>query len=338
MSDPKNTFEDVQLTVSSLSPSNTKTGKPIALSNLPRTNRADAERQAGVSRSPSHRAAQESAGKTELLIRRKGGNRSIRWAIKPWNVTTGCTRCSPGCRNCYSPMMHARKHGVYKSRPDLKTNAKYFDTWDNVHFHEFALEDPYRWRQPLLVFVNSTSDLFHRCMKLKDIQRTFKVMDECSQHTFIFSTRRAHRLMKFAPKLPWASNIWAGVSVENDEYVERVEMLKKTGAQIKWVNLEPLIGDVPSLNLEGIDWAVVGGESGVGKKPDVRPMKEEWVLKIQKQCAKTGTHFFFTDSGGHVREQDKLFRGREYSSIPPCNSVQSILTPSLRPPWNPHTE
>ena len=319
MSDSKRTFEDVQLSGSSLFTGNTKTGKPIALSDLPRTNRADAGRQASVE--PSPRATQEPARETTPSISKRPRRRSIRGATKPWDVTTGCTKCSPGCLNCHAPLTHARRHGMYKKHPELKSNQKYFDTFDNVHFHESALGAPYIWRQSLLIFVNPTSDLFHMNMKLCDIQKTFKVMNECSRHTFILSTRRAHRMAAFSSKLDWTPNIWAGVSVECNDYVERVELLKKTGAHIKWVNLEPLIGDVPSLNLEGIDWAVVGGESGNGKNPNVRPMKEEWVLKIQEQCAITGTQFLFTDWGGSIHTRDKLFRGKEYSSIPPYNNT-----------------
>jgi len=322
MPDSKRTFKDVPLSGSSSFPGSTETGKPISLFNLPRTNNAAAEQQASVACSPSPRAAQKPAGETELLICRKNGYRSIRWAIKPWNVTTGCTRASTGCRHCYAPKMHARKHGVYLKYPDHKNSEKYSETFDVVKFHDSALDDPYGWKQSLLIFVNSMSDLFHGEMKLPDIQKTFEVMNECPQHTFILLTRRAERLLKFSFQLPWAPNIWAGVSVENDTYVNRVELLKETDAHVKWVNLEPLVGDVPSLNLDGIDWAVVGGESGVGQKPDVRPIKEEWVLKIQEQCAITGTPFFFTGCGGNIRNQDKLFRGKEYSAMPPCRAFQ----------------
>jgi protein gp37 len=172
---------------------------------------------------------------------------------------------------------------------------------------------PYTWNKPKVVFVNSMSDLFHKDVPLEYIQTVFKVMNDCPQHTFQVLTKRADILAQHSPFLNWTENIWMGVSVENLKVVDRIDHLRNTGAFIKFLSLEPLIGPLPDLNLFGIDWVIAGGESG----PKARPMKTEWVIDIKDQCKDADVAFFFKQWGGkNKKKAGRLLEDRTYDEMP----------------------
>ena len=195
----------------------------------------------------------------------------IEWTESTWNPSTGCTKISSGCTNCYAEVMTRRLQAM--------GIAKYQDGF-NLAWHERELLLPYTWKKPRMIFVNSMSDLFHKNMPFGFIKSVFKVMNECSHHTFQVLTKRGDILEKYYTLLDWTPNIWMGVTVESEKVVKGIDSLRKVPAFIKFLSIEPLISAIPNLNLLNIDWVIVGGESG----PKSRPMKEEWVLDIKKQC------------------------------------------------------
>ncbi|MCX5877637.1 MAG: phage Gp37/Gp68 family protein, partial [Deltaproteobacteria bacterium] len=213
-----------------------------------------------------------------------GTKSSIEWTEYTWNPVTGCTKISPGCQNCYAERMAKRLQAM--GQPNYSGGFK-------VAIHENALEAPFRWRRPSMVFVNSMSDLFHKVVPVFFIQKAFEVMRSLPQHQFQILTKRAERLADISQFLPWRDNIWMGVSVENRDYIDRIDTLRQTGALVKFLSIEPLLGPIPELNLTGIDWVIVGGESG----PGARPMKKEWVTDIRDQCLDAGVAFFFKQWG-----------------------------------------
>ena len=205
---------------------------------------------------------------------------SIEWTEMTWNPTTGCNKLSAGCKYCYAEVMAKRLQAMgidkYKNGFELA-------------LHEDALDIPYTWKKPKVVFVNSMSDLFHKDVPLSFIQKVFNVMNDNPQHVFQVLTKRADVLLKHHKKLKWTHNIWMGVSVENEKVMKRIELLRQTDARVKFLSCEPLIGPISNMNLQGIDWVIVGGESG--RSP--RPMDVDWVLDIQQQCENFSTKFFF---------------------------------------------
>ncbi|MBU8932873.1 MAG: phage Gp37/Gp68 family protein [candidate division Zixibacteria bacterium] len=228
----------------------------------------------------------------------------IAYAHSTWNPVTGCSAVSEGCRHCYAERMAKRLHGMGV--------AKYRNSFE-VTLHPDQIKEPLRWRKPHLVFTASMSDLFHEKVPLKFIRSIFETMQQADQHIFQLLTKRSKRLAKFAPKLPWPSNVWAGVTVENARFRDRIDDLRQVDAAVRWLSMEPLLGPVETLDLDGIDWVVVGGESG----PGARPMEEKWVLDIQKQCRAQGSAFFFKQWGGfNRRKTGRLLRGRLYSEMP----------------------
>jgi protein gp37 len=175
------------------------------------------------------------------------------------------------------------------------------------------LELPLKWKRPQTIFVNSMSDLFHTEVPLEYIQQVFDVMNRAHWHRFQVLTKRADRLAEIESELSWSANVWMGVSVESQKYVSRIDDLRKTGAKVKFLSLEPLLGPLKSLNLKSIDWAIVGGESGYG----FRPIKEEWVLEIREQCEDAGVPFFFKQWGGfNKKKTGRLLEGRTYDEMP----------------------
>ena len=229
---------------------------------------------------------------------------SIEWTELTWNPTTGCTKISAGCKFCYAEVMARR----------LK--AMGLDKYKNgfeLAIHEDALEIPYTWRGSKMVFVNSMSDLFHKDIPLEFIKRVFSVMNENPQHTFQILTKRSDVLLKYNKELNWTPNIWMGVSIEDEKVIHRIDDLRKTSAYIKFLSCEPLLGPLPELNLENVDWMIVGGESG--RKP--RPMRAEWVLDLKKQCTKNKIAFFFKQWGGtNKKKTGRKLNGRTYDSLP----------------------
>lgn len=179
--------------------------------------------------------------------------------------------------------------------------------------HEHALELPLQWKKPQTVFVNSMSDLFHKNVPTDFILQVFDVMSRADQHRFQLLTKRADRLLDLNPRLPWESNMWIGVSVENEDYVYRIDRLRKTGARIKFLSLEPLIAPIPRLDLKGIDWVIVGGESG----PGARLMDPSWVIDIRNQCLKAEVPFFFKQWGGvNKKKAGRELEGRTWDEMP----------------------
>jgi protein gp37 len=189
---------------------------------------------------------------------------------------------------------------------------KYKDGF-NLRIHPDVLNEPYSWRKPRTVFVNSMSDLFHENMPLDFIKNVFKVMNDNPIHTFQVLTKRADVLLKYSSELNWTKNIWIGVTVENQDNIFKVDFLRKVKANVKFLSIEPLIGKIENLNLKKIDWVIVGGESG----PGARPMKEEWVISIKEQCLRQNTHFFFKQWGGvNKKKNGRLLDGQTWDEMP----------------------
>lgn len=229
---------------------------------------------------------------------------SIEWTEMTWNPTTGCDKISAGCKFCYAEIMSRRLQAM--------GIEKYKDNFE-VRTHEDALNIPYSWKQSKVVFVNSMSDLFHREVPLEFIKKVFKVMNENPQHIFQVLTKRSERLFELHTELRWTHNIWMGVSVENDKVRNRIDHLRDTNARVKFLSIEPLIGPLRNLNLEAIDWVIVGGESG--HRP--RPMNPEWALDIQEQCQRADVAFFFKQWGGkNKKAAGRLLNGRTYDEMP----------------------
>lgn len=212
-------------------------------------------------------------------------NSSIEWTEATWNPLSGCTKISPGCKHCYAERMALRLQAMGQ--------ANYVNGF-TLTLHEDALELPLCWKKPQTIFVNSMSDMFHVKVPVEFISRAFSVMQRAHWHRFQVLTKRSERLVSLSPQLPWASNIWMGVSVENEAYTYRIDHLRETGAVVKFLSLEPLLGPLDNLYLDGIDWVIVGGESG----PGARPMKPEWVTSIRDQCINADVPFFFKQWGG----------------------------------------
>lgn len=228
----------------------------------------------------------------------------IEWTESTWNPSTGCTKISAGCANCYAEIMTRRLKAMGLE--------KYKDGFElSCHYNELKL--PYTWKKSRMIFVNSMSDIFHENMPFDFIKAVFKVMNECPQHTFQILTKRADILEKYYTLLDWTPNIWMGVTVENDKVTKRIDSLRKVPAFVKFLSIEPLISAIPNLNLLNIDWVIVGGESG----PKARPIKEEWVLDIKKQCDQKQIPFFFKQWGGkNKKASGKLLQGKIYCQMP----------------------
>jgi len=231
-------------------------------------------------------------------------NSGIEWTESTWNPVTGCTKISAGCLNCYAERMAKRLKamGQENYRNGFKPTC-----------HPHVLEMPLRWKKPQMVFVNSMSDLFHEQVPEEFIFDIFDIMNKAPQHQFQILTKRAERLLKLAPSLRWAENIWMGVTVESADYKERIDYLRYTSAQIKFLSLEPLLGDLGQLDLNGIDWVIAGGESG----PGARPMQIEWVRNIRKQCVSEDVPFFFKQWGGiNKKKAGRILDGRIWNQMP----------------------
>jgi protein gp37 len=229
---------------------------------------------------------------------------SIEWTESTWNPTTGCDTLSPGCDNCYAERMAVRLKAMGQ--------VKYANGFQ-LTMHEAALELPLGWKKPQRIFVNSMSDLFHQNVPEPFIKRVFATMAKAHWHQFQVLTKRSGRLLAIADDLDWAPNIWMGVSVESAAYKSRIDHLGKTKASVKFLSLEPLIADLGRLNLDGIDWVIVGGESG----PGARPMRPEWVTDIRHQCEQARVPFFFKQWGGVQKKRTgRRLDGRTYDDMP----------------------
>ena len=224
---------------------------------------------------------------------------TIEWTDKTWNPTVGCNKVSPGCKHCYAETITKRFHQNFPNGFDFT-------------LHPERLEEPRRWRKPSRVFVNSMSDLFHERMPLSFLQEIFDVMEECPQHVFQILTKRHERMLELAPQLPWPENVWMGVSVEAQDYVHRVDYLRRVPAEVRFLSCEPLLGPL-ELNLEGIHWVIVGGESGPGH----RTIEADWVLSIREQAEACGVAFFFKQWGGlRPKSGGRDLDGHTYDEMP----------------------
>ena len=209
---------------------------------------------------------------------------NIEWTESTWNPVTGCSKISPGCKFCYAETMTKRltAMGIEKYKDGFK-----------VRTHSDALNIPFTWKKPKTVFVNSMSDLFHPDVSIDFIKAVFAVMNRTPKHTYQVLTKRSDRLLEIADDLDWTSNIWMGVSVENEDYTYRVNDLSLTPAKIKFLSIEPLIGPIETLNLEKIDWVIVGGESG----QKARPLEKDWIDYVKNKCERDKVAFFFKQWG-----------------------------------------
>ncbi|MGZ8843227.1 MAG: DUF5131 family protein [Pyrinomonadaceae bacterium] len=233
-----------------------------------------------------------------------GQKSSIEWTESTWNPLTGCTKISPGCKHCYAERMALRLQAMGQ--------ANYANGF-SLTLHEKALELPLRWKKPQTIFVNSMSDMFHQRVPKEFIIRAFEVMRRAHWHRFQVLTKRADRLAILNNDLDWPDNVWMGVSVESDSYIHRINQLKATGAAIKFLSLEPLLGPLDSLNLDGIDWVIVGGESG----PRARSMSPGWVVSIRDQCIQAKVPFFFKQWGGvRKKKTGRTLEGRTWDELP----------------------
>jgi protein gp37 len=228
----------------------------------------------------------------------------IEWTNATWNPVTGCNKVSPGCKHCYAEIMARRLKAMGM--------AAYKDGF-KLTLQPDKLDAPLGWSKPKLIFVNSMADLFHKDVPVEYIQDVFKVMGMASWHQYQVLTKRAERLEEVSEKLEWHNNVWMGVSVESSDYLFRIDHLRRTKAKIKFLSVEPLLGPLPRMNLKGIDWVIVGGESG----PGARPMSPEWVIDIKNQCKKANVPFFFKQWGG-VRKvkTGRLLLGKTWDEMP----------------------
>lgn len=231
-------------------------------------------------------------------------NSSIEWTESTWNPLTGCNKISPGCTHCYAERMAFRLKAMGKEN---------YANGFKLTLHESALEKPLEWKKPQVIFVNSMSDLFHKDVPVEFVLRTFDVMRRAHWHTFQVLTKRAERLEELSPQIEWPENVWMGVSVETEKYTYRIDHLRRTGARTKFLSLEPLLGPLPNLNLQNINWAIVGGESG----PGARPMEREWVTEIRDQCLAARVPFFFKQWGGVQKKRaGRTLEDRTWDEMP----------------------
>ena len=229
---------------------------------------------------------------------------SIEWTESTWNPLTGCTKVSPGCKHCYAERMALRLKAM--GQPNYRNGFQ-------VTLHEHALDLPLSWKKPQMIFVNSMSDLFHQDVPVEFILRVFDIMHRASWHTFQVLTKRSKRLRELDPRISWPGNVWMGVSVESEKYTFRIDDLRQTRACTKFLSLEPLLGPLSRLDLQKINWVIVGGESG----PGARPIKEEWVVDIKNQCRKARVPFFFKQWGGlNKKRAGRVLQGRTWDEMP----------------------
>jgi protein gp37 len=235
----------------------------------------------------------------------------IEWTESTWNPVTGCTKVSDGCKNCYAERMALRLQAM--GQPNYKNGFRSTE-------HRHILNAPLKWKKPRMIFVNSMSDLFHKDVSDSFILEMFSVMRTAWWHTFQILTKRSERLLQMDLSIDWLSNVWMGVTVENEKYKHRIEDLRNTNAKVKFLSLEPLLGPIQNLDLRGIHWVIVGGESG----PNARPMEKRWVIDIKDQCDIQDVPFFFKQWGGiNKKRTGRLLEGRVWNDLP--NTTKDLL-------------
>lgn len=229
---------------------------------------------------------------------------SIEWTETTWNPLTGCQKISPGCKHCYAERMSYRLQAM--GQPNYRNGFE-------LTLHPRMLSAPLSWKKPQIIFVNSMSDLFQEEVPVDYILEVFSIMRAATWHQFQVLTKRAERLEQLNDKIDWPENVWMGVSVENQKYAPRIRNLQRTGAHIKFLSLEPLLGPLRNLNLTSIDWVIVGGESG----PGARQIRQEWVLNIRDQCRESQVPFFFKQWGGvRKKRTGRILEGRTWDGMP----------------------
>ena len=228
----------------------------------------------------------------------------IEWTEATWNPVTGCNKISAGCKNCYAEQLSHRLKAM---------GQKNYVNGFKLTLQPHMLELPLKWKKPQTIFVNSMSDLFHKNVPVDYIKQVFDVMNKSHWHRFQVLTKRAERVAELSDLINWSNNIWMGVSVENKNFVNRIDYLRDTKAKIKFLSLEPLLSPLKNLNLTDIDWVIVGGESGFKS----RPIKEDWVIDIRNQCDEANIAFFFKQWGGkNKKKTGRLLEGKTYDSMP----------------------
>lgn len=249
---------------------------------------------------------------------------SIEWTDATWNPVAGCTVVSPGCTNCYAMRMASRLDamGMKKYRGLTRKSGKRAVWTGKVRVDRKALAIPASWRKPRRIFVNSMSDLFHDSVPGTFVANVWEAMQETPQHTYQILTKRPDRMAEITASLPVLKNVWLGTSVESTDYLTRIDDLRRVKAAVRFISFEPLLGSVAGANLKGIQWAIVGGESG----PRSRPMAEEWVVEIEAACRKAGTAFFFKQWGG-VRKKStgRHYRGKTFDEMPRPASLPLVI-------------
>lgn len=228
----------------------------------------------------------------------------IEWTEYSWNPVTGCTKVSPGCMNCYAERMALRLHAMGVKRYQAKFK---------VSIHPELLSIPFKWKEPRIIFVNSMGDLFHEEVPEKFILDVFATMNKCQRHIYQVLTKRSLRLLKLSEKISWTENIWMGVTVEEERFIDRIKHLRDSKARIKFISCEPLLSSINELPLEGIDWVIVGGESG----PNARPMEKNWATSIRDQCLSAKVSYFFKQWGGWDKKKNgRVLEGKIWNQLP----------------------
>lgn len=228
----------------------------------------------------------------------------IEWTEATWNPITGCTKCSAGCEHCYAATLAKRLKAM--------GNVRYKNGFE-VTVHRDLFTRPLEWKKPKMIFVNSMSDIFHEKISDEDILQLFEIMNKAHWHTFQVLTKRPDRLVDLSSQINWTPNIWVGVTVENTCALERLAKLKRCGAKIKFVSAEPLLESINQIDLNGIDWLIVGGESGAG----CRPLEKKWVIELRDIAKRSNTPFFFKQWGGfHHSQAGSELDGVEYKEYP----------------------
>jgi len=245
---------------------------------------------------------------------------SIEWTEATWNPVVGCTIISPGCTNCYAMRMASRLEAMGQPKytgTTRKSGGR--PKWNGVvRLDEASLALPAAWKTGRMIFVNSMSDLFHEAVPVPFIRRVFQSMAQTPQHTYQILTKRAERLEEVGAGLAWPGNVWIGVSVENSDYLWRIDHLRRLKSRVRFLSLEPLLGALDDLDLEGIDWVIAGGESG----PSARPMEAGWVRSIRDQCDDAGVAFHFKQWGGvNKKKTGRVLDGRTWDEFPTLTAV-----------------
>jgi len=228
----------------------------------------------------------------------------IEWTESSWNPITGCSKISDGCLNCYAEKMALRLKAM---------GTKGYENGFEVTLQYHQLERPLKLKKPQMIFVNSMSDIFHEKVPDDYILKIFETMNKADWHIFQVLTKRPERLEELREKINWTKNIWLGTTIESNKYIDRVKFIKETQANIKFISFEPLIDSVKDINIEGIDWVIVGGESGSGS----RVIKKEWIYEIKEKCDKLNIPFFFKQWGGtNKKKSGRLLDGKIYDEMP----------------------